>query len=82
MAAGRFDLDGEQVVMGTDLAMQMRAGLGDEVLVYSPMNVIKGDDLYLPESLTVTGLFDMGMLAFISICYLGFVRWKIRLKSG
>lgn len=27
-------------------------------------------------------LFDMGMLAFISIFYLGFVRWKIRLKSG
>jgi len=64
MAAGRFDLDGEQVVMGADLAMQMRAGLGDEVLVYSPMNVIKGDDLYLPESLTVTGLFDMGMRDF------------------
>jgi ABC-type multidrug transport system ATPase subunit len=26
--------------------------------------------------------FDMAMLAFISICYLGFVRWKIRLKGG
>jgi len=26
--------------------------------------------------------FDMGMLAFISIFYLGFVRWKIRLKGG
>ncbi|WP_155769270.1 FHA domain-containing protein [Mycobacterium asiaticum] len=26
--------------------------------------------------------FDMAMLAFLSICYLGFVRWKIRLKSG
>ena len=26
--------------------------------------------------------FDMGMLALISICYLSFVRWKIRLKSG
>ena len=26
--------------------------------------------------------FDMAMLAFISICYLGFVRWKIRLKAG
>jgi hypothetical protein len=26
--------------------------------------------------------FDMGMLALISIFYLGFVRWKIRLKGG
>ena len=26
--------------------------------------------------------FDMGMLAVISICYLSFVRWKIRLKGG
>ncbi|MFW3112654.1 transmembrane ABC transporter ATP-binding protein [Mycobacterium haemophilum DSM 44634] len=29
-----------------------------------------------------TWWFDMAMLAFISICYLGFVRWKIRLKGG
>jgi ABC-type multidrug transport system ATPase subunit len=26
--------------------------------------------------------FDMGMLVFLSIFYLSFVRWKIRLKSG
>ncbi|WP_421845406.1 FHA domain-containing protein [Mycobacterium sp.] len=26
--------------------------------------------------------FDMGMLAVISVFYLGFVRWKIRLKGG
>jgi ABC transport system ATP-binding/permease protein len=26
--------------------------------------------------------FDMGMLALISLCYLSFVRWKIRLKGG
>lgn len=27
-------------------------------------------------------LFDMGMLAVLSISHLGFVRWKIRLKGG
>jgi ABC transport system ATP-binding/permease protein len=27
-------------------------------------------------------LFDMGMLALISVAYLGFVRWKLRLKGG
>lgn len=26
--------------------------------------------------------FDMGMLVILSICYLSFVRWKIRLKGG
>lgn len=26
--------------------------------------------------------FDMAMLAFISLCYVSFVRWKIRLKGG
>jgi ABC-type multidrug transport system ATPase subunit len=26
--------------------------------------------------------FDMAMLAVISVCYLAFVRWKIRLKAG
>ncbi|RFD25206.1 ABC transporter ATP-binding protein [Mycobacterium uberis] len=29
-----------------------------------------------------TWWFDMAMLIFISICYLGFVRWKIRLKGS
>ena len=29
-----------------------------------------------------TWWFDIGMLAAISIFYLGFVRWKIRLKGG
>jgi hypothetical protein len=29
-----------------------------------------------------TWLLDMGMLALLSIFYLGFVRFKIRLKSG
>ncbi|SPM36834.1 ABC transporter ATP-binding protein, partial [Mycobacterium rhizamassiliense] len=31
---------------------------------------------------TGTWLFDMGMLIAISVFYLGFVRWKIRLKGG
>jgi hypothetical protein len=26
--------------------------------------------------------FDMGMLVVLSVLYLGFVRWKIRLKGG
>ncbi|MFZ1179214.1 MAG: ABC transporter ATP-binding protein, partial [Mycobacterium sp.] len=29
-----------------------------------------------------TWWFDMGMLIVISIFYLGFVRWKVRLKGG
>ena len=40
--------------------------MGDKILVYSPRNVITPDELYLPEELTITGVFDLGMRDFDS----------------
>ncbi|WP_066903843.1 FHA domain-containing protein [Mycolicibacterium houstonense] len=34
------------------------------------------------EHTSATWLFDMAMLAALSVFYVGFVRWKIRLKAG
>lgn len=58
---GRFDLTDRHCVMGADLAYELRITRQTDVLVYSPMNLISPDELYLPEELNVAGLFDMGM---------------------
>ncbi|MBN1557612.1 MAG: ABC transporter permease [Lentisphaerae bacterium] len=64
--AGRFDLEGERAVIGVDLARRLRLDVGSRFLVYSPMNVIRADELYLPEELEVAGIFDLGMRDFDS----------------
>jgi len=64
--AGQFNLDGNRAVVGVDLAQQLGLQVGDKVLVYSPRNVIARDEYYLPEELTVTGIFNMGMRDFDS----------------
>jgi len=66
MEAGNLRLDGDRTVIGFDLARQLGLGVGAKVLVYSPMNVISRDELYLPEELAVSGIFNMGMRDFDS----------------
>jgi lipoprotein-releasing system permease protein len=66
METGVFRVDGEFTVIGRDLAQRIGAGPGSEILVYSPMNVIKRDELYLPEELVVAGVFNLGMRDFDS----------------
>jgi len=63
---GEFCLEGEHAVVGADLAGSMGLRVGEKVLVYSPMNVMSKDELYLPEELVVSGIFDMGMRDFDS----------------
>lgn len=64
LVAGTFDLNDDGLLMGRDLAMRLGVGLGDTVLVYSPRQFAKTDEFHLPEELTVTGLFDIGMWDF------------------
>jgi len=64
---GRFDLTDRNCVMGVDLAYQLGLRRGSTVLVYSPLNLLSPDELYLPEELTVTGVFSMGMRDYDSI---------------
>ncbi|MFC1498427.1 ABC transporter permease [Verrucomicrobiota bacterium] len=63
---GKFDLNGNNTVIGQDMASSMGISEGDKVLVYSPQNVMSKDELYLPEELTVSGIFNMGMRDFDS----------------
>ena len=64
MAAGRFSVQDDEVVIGRDLAAQMDLHVGQKVLVYSPQNFTQADEMHLPEELTVSGIFDLGMWEF------------------
>ncbi|MEG1479827.1 MAG: ABC transporter permease [Kiritimatiellia bacterium] len=63
---GRFDLSGEGIVIGVDMSSQLGVGVGDELLVYSPMNLIKKDEIYFPERLIVRGIYSTGQADYDS----------------
>lgn len=66
IVAGVFDLAGDAVVLGVDLAADLRVGVGDKLLVYSPMNLVNPDEAYFPEELEVRGIFNAGHRDFDS----------------
>ena len=61
---GDFSVGYGQIVIGRDLALRLGLDLGDKLLVYSPQNFVSQDELRLPEELTVSGIFDVGMWEF------------------
>lgn len=62
---GSLDLNGEKVVIGRELARQQGIGIGDKITVYSPRTIEKkGEEVYLPMELTVTGIFNSGMFEY------------------
>jgi lipoprotein-releasing system permease protein len=62
---GSLDLSGEKVVIGRELSAQYGIYLGDKITVYSPRNLEKrGEEVYLPMDLTVTGIFESGMFEY------------------
>jgi lipoprotein-releasing system permease protein len=58
---GDFDVGYNEIVIGRDLALRLGLCLGDTVLVYSPQSFVSQDELRLPEELTVSGIFEVGM---------------------
>ncbi len=62
---GQLDLAGEKIVLGRALADQLGVYIGEKVTVYSPRNLEKkGEEVFLPLELTVTGIFNSGMQQF------------------
>lgn len=61
MVEGSFSVGYGQIVVGRDLALRMGLQMGDKLLVYSPQNFVSRDELRLPEELTVSGIFEVGM---------------------
>ncbi|MGH7870265.1 MAG: ABC transporter permease, partial [Candidatus Dormibacteraceae bacterium] len=72
--SGRFDLADHGLVMGTELARQLRVKVGDPLLVYSPADLLewhrkaaeKGQSPPEPIEYVVRGVFDAGYFKFNS----------------
>ena len=58
---GEFSLEDDEVILGLELARSMGIRVGDEILVYSPQSFASQDEIVLPEELTVSGIFEVGM---------------------
>jgi len=73
--AGSLDLEDESLLMGSELAANLRLNVGDRVAIYSPrymdemervlQEVKEGkrkeiDEFALPEDYRITGIFDVG----------------------
>ena len=66
IVSGAFDLSEGCVVVGVDLAARLGVGVGDQIVVYSPKCVMAQDEIRLPDELTVSGIFELGMWDFDS----------------
>lgn len=62
--SGQFSVDDDEVVLGVDLARSIGVRVGDSILVHSPRSFADSSELYLPEELTVSGIFELGMWEF------------------
>jgi len=85
MVRGEYNVEDGGALMGIDLARQMGVKVGDSLLVYSPQNFNTSDEVYLPEELTLTGIYDVGMWEFDSgfmLTSLDTARSLYRMESG
>ncbi len=82
---GRFEITSGQALIGSGLANELGVGIGDKILIHSParltkniewdkngkVNIKKTDETYLPEEITIAGIFEIGVYEFDSgIVYL------------
>lgn len=83
--AGTFDLDGDSIVLGVDLARKLHVYVGDEVTVYSPRTLTAQDEIYLPLKWRVTGIYSSGQRdydAHFAFCSLPNARELMGLEDG
>lgn len=64
--AGEFDLDGDSIVVGRHVARMLGAGVGDELVVYSPRTLASQDEVFLPVKWRITGVFSCGQYEYDS----------------
>ena len=83
--AGAFDLEGDSIVLGIDLARSLGVWVGDDVTVYSPKTLASRDEIFLPLKWRVTGIFSSGQRdydAHFAICSLPNARDLMGLEDG
>lgn len=82
---GAFDLSGDSVVIGIDMARNLGVMVGDRILLHSPMNLIHTNEVKFPEELEVRGIFNAGQRDFDSefiITSLGVARDLLNMTHG
>lgn len=77
---GRFEIREGEALVGEDFAREFGLEIGSKVLIHSPtklsrniqwkpdgqVKVIRDDQVYLPEEVTVAGIFNMGVYEYDS----------------
>lgn len=61
---GKYDLDGQSVIIGNEMARQFSIMPGDRITVYSPRNIQQRKEVYLPAELEVSGIFSSGLYEY------------------
>ena len=64
IVSGRFEVADDQIVVGSDLARRLNIRVGDTITVYAPQSFVAEDEIRLPEELTVSGIFHVGMYEY------------------
>jgi lipoprotein-releasing system permease protein len=64
MTNGVFSVEEGEAVIGIDLARHLGATVGDTILLYSAQSFADPDEIHLPEEVTVSGIFALGMWEF------------------
>ena len=85
IVSGRYDISGDNVVLGLKLARSLGARAGDSILCYSPRNLNTKNELHLPEEMVVAGLYQTGQNDYDSsflICSLGMARDVLGMDGG
>ena len=83
--SGEYDLDGDSIVLGSDLARSLGAWVGDDVTVYSPKTLASRDEVFLPLKWRVTGIFSCGQRDYdggFCVCSLANARDLMGLEKG
>ena len=66
--SGEFDLEGDGILLGSELAHSLKVSVGDRIAIYSPRNLEemekhrgKEDEVIIPpDEFVVRGIFDLG----------------------
>ena len=75
---GKFNIAEGEALIGEELALQLGMGIGDQFLIHSPKQLAKSihwdekgriqareaDEGYLPEEVTIAGIFSMGVYEY------------------
>lgn len=83
--AGVYDLEGDSIILGVDLARSLGVWVGDDVTVYSPKTLAARDEIFLPLKWRVTGIFSSGQRDYdagFCVCSLANARDLMGLEHG